>query len=454
MGYAAGTPGQTGVGSSQNATGQSQQPGFGGKGGGAGTPPQTLSQPGQSSSAPENKPAPVFGGNAFGYNMNRLAGRMDPSASLPPQQTQAPVQQAPAAQGGKGGGYGDLSQFPGAQEFLSQYGQQDQQQQPMYGQQPQYDQQDQQQQPMYGQQQKQQPMYGQQAEQENPFAAKQSDYENQLADLKSQIAAIKSGQFDTLEDKGAEINPLGPGYDEYGYKTQEQAAEETQTAADEAAKKKAEIAAIPDYYTNKDYKYDTYSDFADADIAGLSSKDLKSLYTAKLATAKADAAQAKKDYDAALKSGDPKRTQAALKNYNDQLAEAKAVEANRKARETAATTAANAAKKSAADKLAADKAAAAKVKTDAAAKAKADAAAVAAQKKADAKAAADKKAADAKAKTDAAKQAAADKAAAAKQAAADKAAAKAAAKTATKKKATGGVIHNGMSNNLKKMLGE
>ena len=439
MGYAAGTPGQTGVGSSQNATGQSQQPGFGGKGGGAGTPPQTISQPGQSSSAPENKPAPVFGGNAFGYNMNRLAGRMDPSASLPPQQTQAPVQQAPAAQGGKGGGYGDLSQFPGAQEFLSQYGQQDQQQQPMYGQQPQYDQQDQQQQPMYGQQQQQQPMYGQQAEQENPFAAKQSDYENQLADLKAQIASIKSGQFDTIEDTGAKVHDFGEGYDPDKFKTQTEAEEETKVATDKVATDKATEDAIPDYYTNKAYKYDTYADFADEDIAGLSTKDLKSLYSAKLTTAKADAAQAKKDYDAALKSGDPKRTQAALKNYNDQLAETKAVEANRKNRETAATTAANAAKKSAADKLAADKAAAAKVKTDAAAKAKADAKAVADKKKADAKAKADAKKAEAAAK------------AAAKKAEAD---AKKAAKKTTTKKATGGIIHNGMSNNLKKMLGE
>ncbi len=425
MGYAAGTPGSTGVGSSENATGQSQQPGFGGKGGGAGTAPQQpLAQPEQSSSAPVNKPAPVFGGNTFGYNMNRLASRMDPSATLPPQQVQAPAQQAqPAAQGGKGGGYGDLSQFPGAQEFLSQFDQQQGQQgqQPMYGQQSQYNQQDQQQQP---------PAYGQQAQQEqdNPFAAKQSDYENQLADLKAQIASIKSGQFDTLEDKGAEINKLGPGYDEYGYKTQEEAAAETEAVADKAATDKAAEEAIPDYYTNKAYKYDKYADFADEDIAGLSTKDLKALYSAKLTTAKADAAQAKKDYEAALKSGDPKRTQAALKNYQDQDAEAKAVETNRKARETAAKNAANAAKKAADDKKKADAAAAAKTRADAAA-----------AKKAEDKAKADAKKAEAKAKADA------------KKAEAD---AKKAAKKTTTKKATGGVIHNGMSNNLKKMLGE
>lgn len=439
MGYAAGTPGQTGVGSSQNATGQSQQPGFGGKGGGAGTPPQTLSQPGQSSSAPENKPAPVFGGNAFGYNMNRLAGRMDPSASLPPQQTQAPVQQAPAAQGGKGGGYGDLSQFPGAQEFLSQYGQQDQQQQPMYGQPPRYDQQDQQ--PMYGQQQqKQQPMYGQQAEQENPFAAKQSDYENQLADLKSQIAAIKSGQFNTLEDKGAEINPLGPGYDEYGYKTQEQAAEETQTAADEAAKKKAEIAAIPDYYTNKDYKYDTYADYADEDIANMSAKEVKSLYGSRLTTANADVKQATADYNAAMKSGDIKKANAAKANLDAQKAEAAKIKADQKARADAAAAKEKAAKAAAAQKKKDDAAAAKAAKTPAkAAKVKAAPVAKAAKVKAApvARAAPVTKAVG----TTAAK-------------AAPSMGSIAAPKKTTKKKATGGVIHNGMSNNLKKMLGD
>jgi hypothetical protein len=129
MGYAAGSPtGSTGVGSSENATGQSQQSGFpstsGGKGGGA----ASLPQPAQSSTAnaASPAPAPVYGNNPA-MRLNRPGGRMmDPSASMPtaPQtqqpQTQQPQTPPPAA-GGKGGGYGDITNDPGFRDFLEFY---------------------------------------------------------------------------------------------------------------------------------------------------------------------------------------------------------------------------------------------------------------------------------------------------------------------------------------------
>jgi len=126
--------GNTGVGAAPTTTGQYQPMGqqYGGKGGGTGAAPQ-LQQPSQASTnqpqttqpqttqpQPPQRYQPT-GGNVFGYNMGRLASRMDPSASLPganiQQQPQyQPPQYQPEYQpqqggyqgslGGKGGGRG------------------------------------------------------------------------------------------------------------------------------------------------------------------------------------------------------------------------------------------------------------------------------------------------------------------------------------------------------------
>lgn len=137
MGMAGGfgqSQGNTGVGAAPTTTGQYQPMGqqYGGKGGGMGAGPQ-LQQPSQASTnqpqttqpqttqpQPSQRYQPT-GGNVFGYNMGRLASRMDPSASLPganiQQQPQyQPPQYQPEYQpqqggyqgslGGKGGGRG------------------------------------------------------------------------------------------------------------------------------------------------------------------------------------------------------------------------------------------------------------------------------------------------------------------------------------------------------------
>lgn len=128
MGYAAGSPtGTTGVGSSENATGQSQQAGFSGTSGGKGGGAASLPQPAQSSTAntATPAPAPVYGSNPA-MRLNRPGGRMmDPSASMPTApQTQAPgaaPTTPPPAAGGKGGGYGDIANDQGFKDFLEFY---------------------------------------------------------------------------------------------------------------------------------------------------------------------------------------------------------------------------------------------------------------------------------------------------------------------------------------------
>jgi hypothetical protein len=579
MGYAAGSPsGTTGVGSSENATGQSQQPGFGGKGGGMGAAPQSLAQPNQSSSAPANKPAPVFGGNAFGYNMNRLASRMDPSASLPQQQPEQQQQQqqnqAPAAQGGKGGGYGEL---PGAQEFLSQFGGFGGYEDPYgnYGmQQPNnqysspyeatdkfgapttsaetektavnnpYEMQMKTMQQDFDQRMKDlEARYGASstpdenafAEKEtapNPYEEKYNDLQRQLDEMKAAKTAATTAEttaakdeIETIEDTGAEVSKLGEEYDDIHKTTTlseaNKKAEADKLAADAKAKAEADrLATIPEWQTDKAYTYKTYANFKPEDLVGMSANEIKSLYANQKTQADADVKKADADYKAAMASGDPKRIAGARANLNAQKEELNKIKADQatanksltgtnKTYETSEAKAArDATTKAAADKAAADKKAIADKKTAdakaAADKKKADAA----QKIADAKAVADKKKADDKAKADAAaakaaenetkkraeaaekkrqadlandrkraeaadKQAiadakkakdkadadakkAADKAKADAKKAEDKAKAdaKKAAKTPTTRKAQGGIIHKGMSNKLKKMLGE
>lgn len=121
--------GTTGVGSSST---QSNAP-TGGKGGGVATPtfaqnPYATTQPRQ----PQQRP---MGQDVFGYNLNRLARQIDPSASLPSQSRpmRAPQMQEPSYQpspdpysayGGKGGGMGGgFSPYGGmGGGFYSPYG--------------------------------------------------------------------------------------------------------------------------------------------------------------------------------------------------------------------------------------------------------------------------------------------------------------------------------------------
>ena len=460
MGYAAGSPtGTTGVGSSENATGQSQQAGFSGTSGGKGGGAASLPQPAQSSTAntATPAPAPVYGSNPA-MRLNRPGGRMmDPSASMPTApQTQAPgaaPTTPPPAAGGKGGGYGDIANDQGFKDFLEFYNTQqtspnaednkpgssvyeatDKFAAPTTSAETEktainnpYEMQMKTMQQDFDQRMKDlESKYGAPKEEiANPYEEKYNTLQAELDALKAEKAAATTkveetakdevdkkltqpakDEFETLKDEGAKVNPLGPGYDEYGYKTQDQAAAETKAAADKAAAEKAAKEAIPDYYTNKDYKYDTYADYSDEDVANMSDKEVKSLYGSRLTTATADVKQATADYNAAMKSGDIKKVNAAKANLEAQKAEVTKIKADQKRRTDAAKA----------------KAAAAK-------------AAAAAEKKRLADEAAAKKKAEAAAKK-------------------AEAAAKKAAKKTTTKKATGGIIHNGMSNRLKHMLGE
>jgi len=121
MGFSASAPtGQTGVGSATTQSANMPAP-TGGKGGGFGTPTQT----GFGMQQPQPQRYQPMGGNVYGYNMQRLAQRMDPSATLP-QQPQVYTQpgfvdygyNAPSY-GGKGGGYGPQApQFFGYNPFV------------------------------------------------------------------------------------------------------------------------------------------------------------------------------------------------------------------------------------------------------------------------------------------------------------------------------------------------
>lgn len=117
MGFSASAPmGQTGVGSATTQSANMPAP-TGGKGGGFGTPTQT----GFGMQQPQPQRYQPMGGNIYGYNMQRLARQMDPSATLP-QQQQTYTQPGfvdygynVPSYGGKGGGmggYGFGSQAP------------------------------------------------------------------------------------------------------------------------------------------------------------------------------------------------------------------------------------------------------------------------------------------------------------------------------------------------------
>jgi len=178
---------------------------YGGKGGGMGAGPQ-LQQPSQSSTTQSQTPQRYqpTGGNVFGYNMNRLASRMDPSASLPGDMTQQqPQYQAqdtfqPQYQpqdtfqgsfGGKGGGRrGYEPDF-----FEPQYQQQ-------YQQQPQ-------QQP----QQQQNPFTPQQPQYDDKFAALQSQLDKLLSQQKGTTTGAKPAADSELSDTGEDIYAMDPG---------------------------------------------------------------------------------------------------------------------------------------------------------------------------------------------------------------------------------------------------
>jgi hypothetical protein len=454
-----------------------------------------------------------MGGNVLGYNMNRLASRMDPSASLPGDNTQQQQQQQPQYQqmpipqplqssfGGKGGGRGGYE----PSFFEQQYQQQPQQQ---LQQQPQ--------------------------QQQNPFAEKQAQYDNQISSLQDRLdklisqqqAATNAGRSSELKDTGEVVTNMDPGRTKTGVGTQSFVDGDTlsnedisQSQADSKATADAAVAKIDPATGRPKYQYGTYTAATTEQLSGLSNKaNISSYFKTQATKASQDLAQAKKDLANAQKSGDIAAMTAAQKVQSEALQRQAAIAADQKqalgqvgktgyqtteqiqaaqkAQSDATAKAAAdkaAAQKAAADKAAADKAAsqktaADKIAADKAARDKAAADKIAAQKaaadKAVAKKAADKAARD-KAAADkiAAQKAAADKAvakkaadkaaadkiaadkAAAKKAADEKAAAKkaadkaakdqaAAAKKPAKPMAKGGsiIVHKGMTSNLKKQL--
>jgi hypothetical protein len=274
---------------------------YGGKGGGAGAGPQ-LQQPSQSSTTQSQTPQRYqpTGPNIFGYNMNRLASRMDPSASLPgdnTQQQQPQYQEMPIPQsfqgsfGGKGGGRGAYEP-----DFFE----------PQY--QPQYPQQ-------YPQQYQQQPQ-----QQQNPFAEKQSQYESQISSLQDRLdklisqqqAGAKPAADSELSDTGEDIYAMDPGRTATGVGEEsfvpedatlspEDVQEAQQTKADTAATEAAKI----DPATGKPkYQFGTYVAPTTEQLSGLSTKsNITAYYKSQATKASQDLAQAKKDLANANKSG-------------------------------------------------------------------------------------------------------------------------------------------------------
>jgi hypothetical protein len=457
---------------------------YGGKGGGAGAAPQ-LQQPSQSSTSQPQRYQPT-GGNVFGYNMNRLASRMDPSASLPGENTQQQQQPQYQAQdtfqpqyqpqdtfqgsfGGKGGGRRGYEPDFFEPQYQQQYQQPPQQQQnPFTPQQPQYD---------------------------DKFAALQSQLDKLLS---QQQAGAKPAADSELSDTGEAISKFDKGREETGVGSQSYVPEDATLSPEDVRKGQADSKAAADASAAKidpatgkeKYQYGTYTAATTEQLSGLSSKaNISSYYNTQANKAKSDVAQAGRDLAAAQKSGDIaamtrarevqsealKRQAAIAKDQKQALSQigktgyqtTEQIQAAQKAQSDAAAKAAAdkaASQKAAADKIAADKAAAQKAATDKAAadKAARDKAAadkIAAQKaaadKAVAKKAADKAAADKIAADKAAAKKAADEKAAAKKAA-DKAAKDqaAAAKKPAKPMAKGGtvIVHKGMTSNLKKQL--
>ena len=83
-------------------------------------------------------------------------------------------------------------------------------------------------------------------------------------------------------------------------------------------------SGVPEWYTNKDYKYGNYQNYGDTDLSGFTKDQVNKLYASKQAAINKDIGQAKLDYDAALKSGNPafvREAQANLDARNNQLAQ-------------------------------------------------------------------------------------------------------------------------------------
>lgn len=441
-------------------------PALGGKGGG--TPTTPVAQ----TATPATPAYQPMGGNAFGYNMSKLAGHMDPSATLPtsqPPTTQnAPAMQNPAATGGKGGAL--------PQEYADQLGMWNDFMSQQNGAAPTAD--ATQATPTAGETLTEgtpAPDYAAQIKAlEDKIAGMSSANSNPFADTGTKPSSQPPADIQTVKDTGSVLTDLPASYDKINNPvvsddpnailTDQQKADKL--AADKAAADKlaadTATANASKSTTNPDYSYDTYANFDTKSLLGMTANEIKSLYASKATQAEKDVTQATADYNAALKSGDPEKVATARANLAKQKAEQASIKSDQaaasklttgagKTYESADTqaartkAAADAAQKIKDDKATAvakkkaddaaiaqkkkdDAAAATKIKADAAAKKKADDAAIAAQKKIDA----------AKKKADAAALAAQKKA-------------DALAKKAVKK-ADGGIIHNGMSPSLLKQL--
>jgi len=83
-------------------------------------------------------------------------------------------------------------------------------------------------------------------------------------------------------------------------------------------------SGVPEWYTQKDYKYGNYQNFGENELSGFTKDQLNKLYAPKQAAINKDIGQAKLDYNAALKSGNPafvREAQANLDARNNQLAQ-------------------------------------------------------------------------------------------------------------------------------------
>ncbi|NDD54300.1 hypothetical protein EBZ39_10565, partial [bacterium] len=421
------TSNQTGVGSNPTTTGQTQPTGsqYGGKGGGYAQPnPQdTPRNPYAVNTDTSSQQAYMpFGQTAYGYNMQRLAQRMDPSAALPgdynrpsfyqpqaPQffQPQIDVEGLKSAFGGKGGGTADTKGSTDTTTPATTPAATDTQQP-----QNQYD---------------------------TRFSALEEKL-NQLLAARSGAGTTAPATSDTTTPTGtsaatsgttapatssttastgtsaatdSEIKDTGEATysqtaaaSKFGVGTN--AAEPSKPLTDtqlsaakeaKAAEATATAAKIDPVTGKPKYQYGTYTAPTDEQLSGLGSKaNIQSYYNQQAARAKTDLAAAQNALKAAQKSGSMDDQVAAQKQVSAVLQRQAQIAADSKKTlaqvgKTGYQTASQIqASKDAAAKAAADKQAAAKAQTDAAAKAKADAAA---------KATADKQAA-AKAKADAA----------------------------------------------------
>jgi hypothetical protein len=209
-----------------------------------------------------------MGGNAYGYNMQRLAQRMDPSATLPapqqPQQYDQQQQDAQSSYGGKGGGmggYGDYLGFgPQAPDFF-------------------------------------QPVQGQefQAEQPNPFDQGFNAQQERMAALERQLADLTSRQQNQRVDTGEVRADLPEPFEEFSVGQTE---EETAAAEAEAA---------------KPYQFYNYANLtAEQNAAyGADKKARSEYYASQTNKVKGDLDYAQSEYDKALESGDYAKISAA-----------------------------------------------------------------------------------------------------------------------------------------------